>query len=260
VLRPLAVPVPLRQRATRYVGRVETDRGGDGIEFYATREYRHGDSMSRIDWNRRARTGELTTVDFREERAATVVIVIDARASAYVSPDPYAPHAVDRLVDAAGRLFTTLSESGDRVGISALSSEPCWLPPGSGPAHRIEARKLLATHPALAPVPPEGRSTVMRWRKRLRKRLSPGTQVFFLTPLCDEYGGRLARQIDEYGYPVTVFSLDPTADRTPGHHLSRIARTLQITTLRRTGIPTIDWSWDESVDAAVARHAERWSR
>lgn len=259
-LRTLAEPVPLREQATQYVGRVETPIGGDGIEFYATREYRPGDTMSRIDWNRRARTGELTTVEFREERAATVVIVIDARETAYVSPEPHIPHAVDRSVDAARQLFTTLSDSGDQVGITALSSEPCWLAPDSGVDHRLEARELLATHPALTPVPTESRSAMVRWRKQLRKRLSPGTQVIFLTPLCDEYSGRFARRLDEYGYPVTVISPDPTADRTTSHRLSRVARTLQISALRSRDLPVIDWPGDETVDVALARYNERWSQ
>jgi uncharacterized repeat protein (TIGR01451 family) len=41
--------VPLRGLTSRYTGRVETDTGGEGIEFYATREYRSGDSLSRVD-------------------------------------------------------------------------------------------------------------------------------------------------------------------------------------------------------------------
>lgn len=259
-LRPLTEPVPLREQATEYVGQVETPSGGDGIEFYSTRDYRLGDPMSRIDWNRRARTGELTTVDFREERAATVVIVIDARDAAYVSPEPYSPHAVDRAADAAGQLFSTLSESGNRVGIAALSPEQCWLTPGAGVDHSVEARKLLATHPSLSPVPRESRSAMRRWRRQFRKRLSPGTQIVFLTPLCDEFGSRFARRLDEHGYPVTILSPDPTADRSAGHRLSRVARILRISALRSSEIPVIDWPKDETVDGALARYNERWFR
>ena len=259
-LRPLTEPVPLRERATRSVGQVETPSGGDGVEFYATRDYRPGDALSRIDWNRRARTGEFTTVEFREERAATVVVVIDAREAAYVSPAPYAAHAVDRAVDAAGRLFATLSDSGNRVGITAIAAEDCWLAPGSGVDHRLEARELLATHPALSPAPREGQTETTRWRRQLRKRLSSGTHIVFLTPLCDEYADRFARRFEEYGHPVTVVSPDPTADRTAGHRLSRIARKLRISELRSAGIPVVDWPHDETLDGALARYDERWSR
>ena len=259
-LRPLAEPVPLRERATRYVGQVETSSGGDGVEFYATRDYRRGDALSRIDWNRRARTGELTTVEFRRERSARVLLAIDARETAYVSPDPYAPHAVDRAVDAAGRLFASLSGSGDSVGITALSPERCWLAPGSGADHRAEARELLATHPALSPVPGGKPTVTTRWWRQLRKRLSPGTQVVFLTPLCEDYGGLIARRFEAYGYPVTVLSPDPTADRTAGHRLSRVARAVRISGLRSAGVRVIDWPRDTTVDEALARYDERWSR
>ncbi|MFC7116404.1 DUF58 domain-containing protein [Natronoarchaeum sp. GCM10025703] len=259
-LRALAEPVPLRAQATQEVGRVETATSGDGIEFYATREYRPGDQMSRIDWNRRARTGELTTVEFRKERAASVVIVVDTREEAYLSPEAHAQHAVDRAVDAAGQLFVTLADAGDRVGIAALSEESCWLAPGSGVDHRDTARKLLATHPAFSPVPTKTKSALIRQQHHLRKRLSAGTQVIFLTPLCDEYGSQFARRLDEHGYPVTVISLDPTASRTTAQRFAQVARRLRLSTLRGTGIPVMDWSWDDSVAATLARFNERWSR
>ena len=259
-LRTSTEPVPLREQATQYVGQVETTTGGEGIEFYATRDYQPGDAMSRIDWNHRARTGEFTTVEYRKERTATIVIVIDAREDAYVSPEPHTQHAVDYAVNAAGQLFTTLSESGNYVGIAAVGSDSCWLAPNASPDHRVKARELLATHPALAPVPETNRSPSVRWRKQFRRRLSPGTQLILLTPLCDEYGGRLARRFDESGFPVTVVSPDPTADRTASHRLARVARTLQLTSLRSTGIPVIDWPWNETIDVALARYNERLSR
>ncbi|MEF8841679.1 MAG: DUF58 domain-containing protein [Haloarculaceae archaeon] len=258
-LRPSTEPVPLRERATRYVGQVETAEGGDGVELYATREYRRGDALSRIDWNRRARTGELTTVEFQEERAATVVLVIDATAAAYVSGHLHDPHAVDRAVDAAGRIYASLSGAGHRVGVAAPGPEGCWLAPGSDVDHAVEARELLATHPALSSVPGGIRSTT-RWQRRLRERLPAGTQIVFLTPLGEAYGARFARQFEAYGYPVTVVSPDPTADRTAGNRLARIARTLRVTALRATGIPVIDWPPDRTIDEAIARYNERWER
>jgi len=259
-LRAIPEPVPLRAQATREVGHIETATSGDGVEFYATREYRPGDPMSRIDWNRRARTGELTTVEFRNERSASVVIVVDTREEAYVSPDPDAEHALDRAVDAAGQLFVTLADSGDRVGIAALGDNSCWLAPGSGVEHRDTARELLATHPAFSPVPRETRSVVVRHRNHLRKRLSAGTQVIVLTTLCDEFGGQFARRLEEHGYPVTVISLDPTANRTTAQRFAQVARRLRLTTLRSNGIPVIDWAWDDSITATLARFNERWSR
>lgn len=259
-LRPVAVPIPLRDRVARSAGRVETASGGAGLEFFATRAYRPGDDLRRIDWNRRARTGELTTVEFRRERTATVVLVIDARASAYAAPDPEAPHAVDRAVEAAGGLFAGLLETGDRVGIAAAASTDCWLAPGAGSDHRLAARELLATHPALTAVPKRGPSAIARWGDRFANRLAPGSQVVFLSPLVDDHASRFARRLDERGYPVTAVSPDPTADRTTGHLLARVGRTLRVSALRAAAIPVVDWPPGEPIDVALARHAERWSR
>lgn len=105
--------LPLRGLTSRYAGRVETDVPGSGLEFASIREYRRGDPIRRIDWNRRARTGELATVQFREERAAAVVLVVDTRSEAHVAPDADDETAVERCVDAASIAFPALLDSGD---------------------------------------------------------------------------------------------------------------------------------------------------
>ena len=256
-LRATTEPVPLRQQAARFAGRVETDTAGAGLEFYATREYRPGDALSRVDWNRRARTGELSTVEFRSEQAATVMVVVDAREPSYAAPEPDAPHALDRGVEAAGRVYGSLTATGNQVGVAAFPSATCWLAPGAGEEHERRVRELLATHPDLSPIPREDAMTVAAGRSRLRRRLSAGTQVVFVSPLCDRRGADLARWLDEYGYPVTVLSPDPTADRTAGHRLARVARGLRLRDLRGRGIPVIDWAADEPVDVALARSNRR---
>ncbi|MEF8887860.1 MAG: DUF58 domain-containing protein [Haloarculaceae archaeon] len=256
-LRATTEPVPLRQQAARFAGRVETDTAGAGLEFYATREYRPGDALSRVDWNRRARTGELSTVEFRSEQAATVMVVVDARDPSYAAPEPETLHALDRGVEAAGRLYGSLTATGNQVGIAAFPSATCWLAPGTGEEHERRVREMLATHPDLSPVPRGDAMTVAAGRSRLRRRLSAGTQVVFVSPLCDRRGADLARWLDEYGYPVTVLSPDPTADRTAGHRLARVARGLRLRELRGRGIPVVDWAAGEPVDVALARSNRR---
>ncbi|WP_225336148.1 DUF58 domain-containing protein [Halomicrobium urmianum] len=252
-LRPTTEPAPLRALTTPFAGQVETATGGDGIEFHATREYRPGDPPNRIDWNRRARTGELTTVTFRQERSTRVVLLVDARADACVAPDRGPPHAVDRGVAAAGRLFASLAASGNQVGIAAVGSQSCWLAPDAGREHRMQARELLATHPALRPVPTDEQSSTVAWHRRFRKRLAPETQIVFCTPLCDDAANRLARRFEASGYPVTVVAPDPTIDASGSHRLARVARRLRILTLRETGVPVVDWAWDRPLDVALAR-------
>nr|WP_264475586.1 DUF58 domain-containing protein [Halorubellus salinus] len=249
--------VPLREHATRYAGNVDTDEGGSGLEFFGTREYRRGDPLSRVDWNRFARTGALSTVEFREERAASVTLVVDGRAAGYVAPDPGGSHALDRAVDAAGALYDALVASGNRVGVAAVSTSECWLAPGSGRGHRERARDLLATNPALSPVPADRNLRVTQSVDRLRRRIPNGSQVFFLTPLCDDRAATIARRFEAGGRAVTVLSPDPTLARTPSHRLARVGRRLRVTGLRGSGVRVVDWAWDEPLGVALSRTTVR---
>ncbi|WP_265109657.1 DUF58 domain-containing protein [Halosolutus halophilus] len=250
-LRPTRERVPLRDQASQYTGAVETDVGGDGVAFHTTRRYQPGDALNRIDWHHRARTGELATLEFRQERAATVVLVVDAQSSAYVSPGPD-DHAVDRSVAAARRVFTRLLDDGHRVGVAAMGATDCWLPPGAGRDHRVRGQTLFAADPAFSSVPDDAVFS-LRWKRRLRRRLPDAAQLIVFSPLCDRLTVRNIRQFDAEGHATTVVSPDPTADRTPGQRLMRVYRTVAMTDLRRGGIPVLDWDPDDSLDGLLAR-------
>ena len=243
---------PLRALLRRETGRLESDSGGAGIEFYATRQYRPGDPMRRIDWNRYARTGSLTTLDFREERSATVVIVLDLRAPAYVRADESGLHAVDHGIEAAGRLFSTLLEGGERVGIGAATPRAeLWLEPGTGNDHRSRAESLLASHPALSPSPPKTAFRVQYGTKQLRKRLPSDAQVLLVSPLPDDMIVTLARRLEAYGHPVSVVSPDVTSAESPGQIVGRAERAVRMTRLRQYGVPVLDWDIDQSLTGAI---------
>lgn len=254
---PVAAPYPLRRRATRFAGRMATAESGPGTEFFGTREYRRGDPPGRIDWNRRARTGEFATLEFRSERAARVVLVVDARPAAYRSTEPHGEHSVDRAADAAGRLFAAMDDDGHRVGLAALGPDPCWLAPDSGADHRQRFIDLLGTHPALASEPPSGNTYVRRWLAEFRERVPGDVQPLLVTPLTDDSSANVARTLEASDYPVSVLSPDPTAERTPGHRLARVGRQLRVAELRRAGIPVANWGPEEPLEAALERHGER---
>ncbi|WP_254537041.1 DUF58 domain-containing protein [Halomarina litorea] len=258
---PLPDPagVPLRAAATGITGETAVAEGGPGSAFYAVREYRRGDPLNRIDWNRAARTGRLSTVEFQRERSASVAVVVDARAEAYVAPAADDRTAVERCVEAAGAVFEGRRLAGDRVGLAALAPEECWLAPTTGEDHRLRARELLATHPALAPTAPEEPYFGTIRLSKLRRRLPAGAQVVFCSPLADDYAVRVARRLDAAGNRVTVVSPDPTTGGTPGRRLARVERSLRCSTLRESGIPVVDWR-DGSLQSTVANAVRRWSR
>lgn len=257
-LTATAEEMPLREQTTRHTGRLTTSEGGAGVEFYATRKYRPGDPLSRIDWNRKARTGELTTVEFRQERTATVVLLVDAREQAYFATDPDEPSAVEHSVRAAGKAFAALLDSGDRVGLAAFAPDDVWLAPGAGEHHRTQARRLLAHAEAFSQTPPEDPFYSTIERRWLRRRLPPDAQVVFFTPLCDAFAPKLARRLDAAGHPVTVVSPDPTTDDTSGMRLARAERTKRLRSLRASSIRTVDWDTDEPLGVELAHANRRW--
>jgi uncharacterized repeat protein (TIGR01451 family) len=254
-----AADLPLRGLTTQLSGRVATDVAGTGVEFYATREYRRGDPRNRIDWNRRARTGELSTLQFREERAATVCLLVDARDPAYVAAGPDQPTAVERSLDAAGAAFGVLLDNGDRVGVAGLGDGECYLAPSSGEAHRATVREMLATHPTFSPTPGDASRLPDVDERYLHARLPGDAQAVLFSPVADGYPVRLARRLDAYGHAVTVVSPDPTAADTPGRTLASIERRVRLSRLRAAGLRVVDWRDGLAAALALASDRRRWS-
>jgi len=251
--------VPLRPQTSQYTGRTPADAGGDGVEFYATREYRMGDPMSRIDWNQTAKTGDMRTVEHRVERSVTVALLVDARPSADVSPgDGASPGAaaestLERNLDAAREVAASLLADGHSVGLAAFSEHDCWLAPASSDTHRIELRETLATHPAFSPGDEDADVSVFSVAQRLRQRLPSDAQVILFSPLVDDFVFRTTVRLDAHGHRTTVVSPDPTTADTSGHRLASVERRMRITRLRRRGLPVADWAFDESLAHAMAR-------
>lgn len=251
---------PLRSQTSQFNGRFPADSGGPGVEFYATREYERGDPLSRIDWKRTARTGDLTTVEYRVERTATVVLVVDARQEAYVAADTGSRSAVERAIEAAGEVASSLLADGHAVGVTAMSPHDCWLPPARGDTHRVEVSETLATHPAFSPVEPSGEANVYQLTQRIRRRLASDVQLVVFSPLADAFLAESVVRLNAHGHLTTVVSPDPTATDSPGHRLSTVERTLRLGDLRRRGVPVVDWDADESFPRALAGSRQWWSK
>lgn len=249
--------LPLRGKTDTRVGRLTTGSGGAGVEFFAVREYRPGDSLSRIDWRRLAKTGDLATVEFHEERAASVAMVLDGRREAYVG-DGQDTSAMEYQVEAAGAVAQALLDAGDQVGLAGFGPRWTWVPPGLGRDQRARLRNELALAEAFSPVPPEERFLPGLSLRRIRKHLPASAQAVFLTPLSDDAVVRSIERTEAFGHPVTVISPDLTATDTPGRRLATMERRLRIRQLRERGIRVVDWDVARPVAVAVAEAARRW--
>ncbi len=256
--RSVQESVPLHPQATGSTGRVPTAVGGSGTEFHSVRRYRPGDPLRRVDWHRLARTGDLATRQFREEHAATVVVLIDARDSAEVAPTDTALSALDRAVAGGGQVVETLLDDGDRVGIASVGPDWTWIAPAGGREHRTALRAALANDPAFSRPDPDGRFTVDRYLRRLRTRLPADSQLLCLSPLVDEEIVHLLRRLHAHGHALTVISPDPTTVETVGGTVARLERDQIVASVRAAGIRVIPWRPDESLRVAVARARWRW--
>lgn len=248
---------PLRPQTLDYVGRVLSSQVGQGIEFDRTREYKHGDAKNRVDWKRYARTNELATIEFRTERSVTVVVLVDARTSAYhATTDDI--HAVGLSVSAAEQLLVQLLSDRNQAGVAAFGRELCWVPTGNGREHLVRVQQALATHPAFHPVPPADDDDQERQLGTLRERMPDGAQVILLSPLCDDWIVTTARRLDAYGYPVSVVSPDVVQTDSLGRQLASIERSNRITMLRAGDVPVVEWDPDVPLGRSVEATRTRW--
>lgn len=251
--------VPVHPQTANRVGRVLTDEGGSGVEFHSTREYRRGDPLSRVDWNRLAESGEFATLQFREEHAATVAVLVDARRPAYVAPRVDAPGALEWELAAADHVVASLLAAGDSVGLGAVSPEWCWLEPRGGTGQRARARDLLESDPAFDAARPDRPFHGHIEERRLRRELPADAQVVLVTPLCDDDIVAFARDLHARGFPVTIVSPDVTAARTTGQRLAVVERAMRFSQLRRAGVRLVDWDTDRPLESAVESARRRWS-
>ncbi|SDR12514.1 DUF58 domain-containing protein [Halopelagius longus] len=120
--RPAPDAAPVR------AGSLPADSGGPGIEFHSTREYRPGDPLSRVDWRHLAKTGELTTVEFREQRATRVALVADVRPESRVVARPGHPTAAELCAHAAGRTHRALLAANDDADVTVLGLDAVDVP------------------------------------------------------------------------------------------------------------------------------------
>ena len=231
------------QQTQRYTGQTSAAVGGSGIEFYQTRAYQRGDSANRIDWRRFARTGDLTTVEFREARLTTVILCIDAREAAFRTRQATEPHAVSYSVAAATKVASLLSERSVRIGVAIIGNEFKWLAPGIGQYHQAEISHLLKNHQTCSVTSAQSIQDTdpSDQISRFLARSGKNVDVTLFTPLLDDFGVTAAQHLMVDGHTPTVVSPDVSMDETLGTELAQIERKNRIQMLRDVQIPVCNW-------------------
>lgn len=244
--------VAFQDRTIQFVGQTPTDDGGSGIEFFSTREYRHGDPINRIDWHRFARTGDLTTVEYREERTVTIVFVIDDRVHVHRTASDGGPTSYDLTLQAASRGVVTSLEDGNRTGLATLADD-VWIEPGTGSGVRTQVRKAIDDTEADSAVADGGSLAV-----ELERRLPHRAQVVLCTPVTDAEAVDIVASLRTQGRSVTVITPDMTtgvvpSERSMGARLASLQRANRLDELRGLGATVIDWNLEEPISVSLAR-------
>jgi len=137
-----SLPVPsARSRASG-----QAQRRGDGLEFFALRDYRPGDPLKHIDWRTSARRGQPIVRQFAADTRQTPRILVDCAAARRGQTD------YEAMVSVAASLLVAVQRSGP-ASLHLLGAE---LPPLATLGDALDALALLE---------PTSNDTVPAWRE-----------------------------------------------------------------------------------------------
>lgn len=123
VTPPQPTPIPQTELLDRF-GAHLTRHVGPGVEYADIRPFVPGDQLRAVNWPVSARRGQLHVTQRLTDRAADVVVLIDA----YQQPAGPATEATERVVRGAAQVVQTALRHGDRAGIVTLGgNRPRWL-------------------------------------------------------------------------------------------------------------------------------------
>jgi len=173
---------------------------GRGMSFSDVRAYHPGDDVRAIDWNVTARTGDAYIKTFEEERANTMMLMVDISGTAVFGS--HTQFKEEYLTELCAVLAFSAIANNDKVGVLLFSDRvELFIPPQKGKQHILRIiREILNVQPV-------GRgtdiaSTLQFVHNALRKR----SVCFVLSDFLDdkyEFALRiLARQHDCIGVHV----------------------------------------------------------
>jgi uncharacterized protein (DUF58 family) len=244
-VRPRLVPPELLRRIGEHTGRAV----GEGIEFAAVRAYLPGDRLRDVNWTVTSRRGQLHVNQRAAQRAADLVVMIDA----FSDVGPPGDTTLDTAVRGAAGLVTAYLRTGDRAGVVTLGGLLRWLGPAPGERQFYRIAEMVLGVRFHSDVTPD-------LERIPRTALPPGALVVLFSPLLDQRSLGALTDLRERGFPVVV--VDVLRTEPPGRERSRASdlalriwrldRDAQRFSLESAGIPVISWAADEELDAVMA--------
>jgi len=244
-VRPRLVPPELLRRIGEHTGRAV----GEGIEFAGVRSYLPGDRLRDVNWRVTSRRGQLHVNQRAAQRAADLVVMIDA----FSDIGPPGETTLDTAVRGAAGLVAAYLRTGDRAGIVTLGGMLRWLGPAPGERQFYRIAEMVLGVRFHSDVTPDlGRIP--------RTALPPGALVVLFSPLIDQRSLGVVTDLRQRGFPVVVVDVlraEPSGLARSrlsdlGLRIWRLDRDAQRFGLESAGIPVISWPVDEELDAAMA--------
>lgn len=254
----LVETVPIGGQTIQYTGRVDGEAGGEGVEFHAIRAHQPTDPINRIDWTRLARTGELATIEFRQEQAVRVVCLVDVRRVATQRRRAGEPTGAELCRRGTRHLSSRLLAENNQVGVAFFGGSGHYLKPSSGRAQRARIERFLdgAWDDSFG---------FSHWLRRVDdvdrfcRHLADEKQIVLFTPLLDDDPVTAAKRFVAFGHDVTVVTPSIVSD-SPGGAVHGIARERRLSAIRGAGVHVAEWSPAESLHVALDRAGRGWSR
>lgn len=117
---------------------------GCGMEFEEVREYRPGDEVRSIDWKVSARLGKTYVKVFREEREASVVLMVDMSSSNLFGSSDMTK--IEKAAEVAALVSYVAIKNNDRAGLILFTDKvELYIPPGKGPSHAWKLIRAVYT-------------------------------------------------------------------------------------------------------------------
>jgi uncharacterized protein (DUF58 family) len=245
---PLAPPQSTAIPRTELLDRLGTHLTrhiGPGVEYADVRRYVPGDQLRTVNWPVSARRGSLHVTERLTDRAADVVVILDA----YPQPPGPATEATDRVARGAVQVVQSALRFGDRAGVVVLGDRhPRWLGADIGRRqfYRILDAMLTAgedfesTPGTLAP----------------RAALPPGAIVVAFSTLLDTEFALALIDVRKRGHTVVAVDVlegAPFEEERDGlvARMWSLQRSFMYRDMRTIGVDVVSWRADSTLDQAM---------
>ena len=225
-----------------YTGATTLKTPGQGMEFYALREYFPGDSFRSINWKAFARTGDLMVNEKTRDAVTDVFIILDTRDVARIGTVLKNPLEMGTV--AAASIANYFIKRRDSVSLVTYGERMDFLPPETGDKQHYKVLSQLAA------VESKGSMPLQAVTNTLSPRISRGSPVFIISSLEGD-GTTLSaiRNLSGKGHEVIVLSpssidLERLVSRIPrmAYEVLKLERQNRLTAISGYGAKVIDWT------------------